>query len=80
MLSRQSNYTTLGTEELNGALTALTHRREQAESDGDLYLSTYYQGAHDVLWAVSAHRLDTQADLLLVLDSLIEMQKEKGAK
>ncbi|MBQ9020614.1 MAG: hypothetical protein IJ113_01165 [Eggerthellaceae bacterium] len=74
MLSRQSSYTTLGTEELAGALAVLTRRREDAEGESDHYMSCYWQGAHDALWAVGAHRLDTQEDLMRVMDALIERQ------
>lgn len=75
MLSRQSSYTTLGTDELGGALAVLSRRREQAEGENDHYMACYWQGAHDVLWCVGAHRLDTQEDLMRVMDTLIDQQK-----
>ena len=78
MLSRQSSYTTLGTEELGGTLAVLRRRREDAETENDHYMACYWQGAHDALWAVGAHRLDYPEDLMRVLDAMIEDEKKKG--
>lgn len=80
MLSRQSNYTTLGAVELGGALTLIERRRRQAEDENDGYMSSYWQGAHDALWAVGAHRLDYPDDLLTVMDAIIKEERKKGAE